>query len=67
MLLYCFLVYFTGRNFQLGDTDLQKLLMWRIEKVLVELAVGEKIEFKIKKRQGKKMLKKLQDSWQMLN
>ena len=46
---------------------MQKLLMWRIVKVQVELAGGEKKEFKIKKSQGKKMLKKLQDSWQMLN
>ncbi len=54
--------YFSGRNYQLGDTDLQKLLMWRIAKVQVELAGGEIKEFKIKKRQGKKMLKKLLDS-----
>ena len=59
--------YFTGRNYQLGDTDLQKLLMWRIAKVQVELAGGEIKEFKIKKRQGKKMLKKLQDSWRTIH
>lgn len=60
------LIYYTGRNYQLNDTDLQKLLMWRIVKVQVELSGGEKKEIKVGKSKGKKMLKKLQASWQML-
>ncbi len=59
-------IFYTGRNYELEDTDLQKLLMWRIVKVQVELTNGEKKDFKVGKRKGKKMLKKLQDSWHTL-
>ena len=60
------LIYFTGRNYQLEDTDMQKLLMWPIVKVEVELADGVIKKFIVSKRQGKKVLKGLQDSWRSL-
>lgn len=59
-------ITYTGRNYLLEDTDLQKLLMWPIVKVEVELAGGQKKEFKVSKREGKKVLKALQDCWRSL-
>lgn len=59
-------IYYTGRDYLLEDTDLQKLLMWPIVKVEVELANGVKKNFKVSKRRGKKVLKQLQDCWRSL-
>ena len=59
-------IYYTGRDYLLEDTDLQKLLMWPIVKVEVELANGVKKNFKVGKRRGKKVLKQLQDCWRSL-
>ena len=59
-------IYYTGRDYLLEDTDLQKLLMWPIVKVEVELADGAKKDFKVSKRHGKKVLKALQDCWRSL-
>ena len=58
--------FFTGRDYLLEDTDMQKLLMWPIVKVEVELADGVKKDFKVSKRRGKKVLKELQNCWQSL-
>ena len=55
-----------GRHYLLEDTDLQKLLMWPIVKVEVELADGQIKDFKVSKRQGKKVLKGLQNCWRSL-
>ena len=60
-------IFYTGRNYRLEDTDLQKLLMWRIVKIQVELSDGKWNYFKIGKRQGKKILNQLQDSWRNLD
>ena len=59
-------IYYTGRDYLLEDTDLQKLLMWPIVKVEVELANGVKKSFKVSKRREKKVLKELQDCWRSL-
>lgn len=59
-------IYYTGRDYLLEDTDLQKLLMWPIVKVEVELANGVKKSFKVSKRRGKKVLKELQNCWRSL-
>lgn len=59
-------IYYTGRNYRLEDTDLQKLLMWRIVKVQVELSDGKWKDFKVGKKQGNKVLNQLQDSWRSL-
>lgn len=59
-------IYYTGMHYLLEDTDLQKLLMWPIVKVEVELAEGQKKAFKVSKRKGKKVLKGLQDCWRSL-
>ncbi len=59
-------IYYTGRDYLIEDTDLQKLLMWPIVKVEVELANGVKKNFKVSKRRGKKVLKQLQDCWRSL-
>ena len=59
-------IYYTGRDYLLEDTDLQKLLMWPIVKLEVELADGAKKDFKVSKRHGKKVLKALQDCWRSL-
>ncbi len=59
-------IYYTGRDYLLEDTDLQKLLMWPIVKVEVELANGVKKNFKVSKRRGKKVLKELQNCWRSL-
>lgn len=59
-------IYYTGRNYLLEDTDLQKLILWPIVKVEVELADGVKKDFKVSKRRGKKVLKALQDCWRSL-
>lgn len=59
-------IYYTGRDYLLEDTDLQKLLMWPIVKVEVELANGVKKNFKVSKRRGKKVLKQLQECWRSL-
>ena len=59
-------IFYTGRDYLLEDTDLQKLLMWPIVKVEVELADGVKKDFKVSKRQGKKVLQALQDCWRSL-
>lgn len=59
-------IYYTGRNYLLEDTDLQKLIMWPIVKVEVELADGVKKDYKVSKRRGKKVLKALQDCWRSL-
>ena len=59
-------IYYTGRDYLLEDTDLQKLLMWPIVKVEVELANGVKKTFKVSKRRGKKVLKELQNCWRSL-
>ena len=58
--------FFTGRDYMLEDTDMQKLLMWPIVKVEVELADGVKKDFKVSKRRGKKVLRELQNCWQSL-
>ena len=60
------MIYYTGRYYLLEDTDLQKLIMWPIVKVEVELADGQKKAFKVSKRKGKKVLKGLQDCWRSL-
>ena len=59
-------IYYTGRDYLLEDTDLQKLLMWPIVKVEVELDNGVKKSFKVSKRRGKKVLKELQNCWRSL-
>ena len=59
-------IFYVGRNYLLEDTDMQKLLMWPIVKVEVELADGVKKNFKVSKRKGKKVLKGLQDCWRSL-
>lgn len=60
------LIYYTGRDYLIEDTDMQKLLMWPIVKVEVELADGLKKDFKVSKRRGKKVLKELQNCWHSL-
>lgn len=60
------IVYYTGRHFRLEDTDLQKLLMWPIAKLQVELSDGKSKNVKVSKRLGKKVMKQLQDSWRTL-
>ena len=60
------MIFYTGRHYLLEDTDFQKLLMWPIVKVEVELADGQKKDFKVSKRKGKKVLKGLQDCWRSL-
>ena len=59
-------IYYTGRNYRLADTELQKLLMWPIVKVRVELADGATKDFKVNKRKGRKVMKQLQNSYFML-
>lgn len=56
-------VYYTGRNYRLDDTHLQKLLMWPIVKMRVEVSDGATKDFKVGKRKGKKVMKQLQNSY----
>lgn len=60
------MIFYTGRHYLLEDTDMQKLLMWPIVKVEVELADGQKKDFKVGKKHGKKVLKGLQNCWRSL-
>lgn len=57
---------YIGRHFRLEDTDLQKLLMWPIVKLQIELSDGKSKNVKVSKRLGKKVMKLLQDSWKAL-
>ena len=60
------MIFYTGRHYLLEDTDMQKLLMWPIVKVEVELADGQTKDFKVSKKHGKKVLKGLQNCWRGL-
>ena len=60
------MIFYTGRHYLLEDTDMQKLLMWPVVKVEVELADGQTKDFKVSKKHGKKVLKGLQNCWRSL-
>lgn len=57
-------VYYTGRNYIITDNDLQKLLTLPIIKVRIELGNGNRKDYEVGEKHGKKVLKKLQKSYE---
>ena len=55
-------IYYTGRNYVLTDEALQKILSLPIIKVRIELGNGNRKDYDVGEKHGKKVLKKLQKS-----
>lgn len=52
-------IYYTGRNYVLTEEALQKILTLPIIKVRIELANGNRKDYEVGEKHGKKVLKKL--------
>lgn len=55
-------IYYTGRNYVITEEALQKLLTLPIIKVRIELGNGNRKDYEVGEKHGKKVLKKLQKS-----
>lgn len=55
-------IYYTGRNYILTPDDLEKILTLPIVKVRIELSNGNRKDYEVGEKHGKKVLKKLVES-----
>lgn len=60
-------VYFTGRRYVIPADVRSKLLSLPITKVRVELSNGDRRDFEVNEKHGKKVLKKLQKSFEKID
>ncbi len=56
-------VYHTGRDYTLPDKELDLLLTYPITKVRIELTNGNRLDYEISEKHGKKVLKQLKESY----
>lgn len=59
-------VYYTGRHYDLTDEALQKILTLPIIKVRIELSNGIRKDYEVGVRHGKKVLKKIKKSYEIV-
>ncbi len=57
-------VYFTGRHYIISEDTQKKLLSLPITKVRIELGNGNRRDYELSEKHGKKVLKKLQKSFE---
>lgn len=60
-------MYFTGRHYVIPANVQSKLLSLPITKVRVELSNGDRRDFEVSEKHGKKVLKKLQKSFEKID